>query len=91
MHTTYTAILLTIDKDTGLTVDINEEKVTISKLDEDNGYHRINFVNSLAKHLPNNVTHNNFSKDLSGWTYNDPNLPIQWKIITIFENEFPTQ
>jgi hypothetical protein len=91
MGTQFNVTLLTIDRDTGHTVDIHEETVTISEQDQQNGYCRLPFLYAIRPHLPVNIQFKDFSKDLSGWTLNLPHLPLYWKIITIFEKEIPSQ
>lgn len=91
MGTQFNVTLLTIDRDTGHTVDIHEETVTISEQDQQNGYCKHHFINAIQPFLPHNISISNLSKDLSGWTLNIPSLPLYWKIITSFEKEIPTQ
>lgn len=91
MHTQFNITLLTIERDTGLTIDIHEESVTVSTQDQQSGQCKHQLINPIIKHLPNNIQAKDFSKDLSGWTLNLPHLPLYWKIITSFEKEIPTQ
>lgn len=89
MATQYNVTLLTIDKDTGHTIDVNEEIVVVSKRDEENGYVRLHVATAILQHFPHDVVNANWSKDLSGWTVFLPHLPLFWKIITSFDKDVP--
>lgn len=87
MNTTYNVTLLNIDCDTGCTVDVHEDNVTISNQDEENGYIFIHIFNKIENNLPKGITRSHFTKDLSGWTLYNPVQLLFWKIILSFESE----